>query len=77
MRCVDPSWDTVDLNGGGASQEYQVRSFPSRFEVVRSMTSDKDGVSHLELMWHSSGGPWFVHLFELFPGILSDQFEGL
>ena len=62
--------------GGGASQEYQVRSFSLRFDIVGSMTSDQDGVSHLELMWHS-GGSQFVCLFELFPGVLSDQFEGL
>ena len=59
-----------DSSGGG--QQHDARAFLTRFQILSSMSSDENCISHLELVWYQVS--WFVGLFELLSGGVSDHF---
>ena len=73
VKGMNLSRDAFYFDSSGGGQQHDARAFLTRFQILSSMSSDENCISHLELVWYHQVS-WFVGLFELLSGGVSDHF---
>jgi hypothetical protein len=73
VRGMNLSRDAFYFDSSGGGQQHDARAFLTRFQILSSMSSDENCISHLKLVWYHQIS-WFVGLFELLSGSVSDHF---
>ena len=52
VRGVNPTRDAFYFDSSEGGQQHNVRAFLTRFQIPSSMSSDKNCISHQELLWY-------------------------
>ena len=73
VKGMNLSRDAFFFDSSGGGQQHDAGAFLTRFQILSSMSSDENCISHLELVWYHQVS-WFVGLFELLSGGVSDHF---
>jgi hypothetical protein len=73
VRGMNLSRDAFYFDSSGGDHQHDARAFLTRFQILSSMSSDENCISHLELVWYHQVS-WFVDLLELLSGGVSDHF---
>ena len=73
MRGMNLRRDAFYFDSSGGGQQHDARAFLTRFQILSSMSSDENCISHLELVWYHQIS-WFLGLLELLSGGVSYEF---